>query len=58
MRDLLLKTYIKIRHDERGVTLVEYGIAISLAVLLGGAALLALSNNIGDAMNNAGAKMP
>jgi len=58
MRDLLLKSYIKFRHDERGVTLVEYGIAISLAVALGTVALLALSNDIGNAMGNAGAQMP
>ncbi len=45
--------------DQTGVTLVEYGIAISLAVLIGVNVLWAvLSNDIGSAMNNAGAKMP
>lgn len=58
MRDQLLKLYVHLRHDERGVTLVEYGIAIALAVALGTGALLALSNDIGSAMGNAGAQMP
>jgi len=44
--------------DERGVTLVEYGIAIALAVALGIGALEALSGNISDAMTAAGAEMP
>lgn len=58
MRDKLLKLYVTFRTDERGVTLVEYGIAIALAVALGTAALTALGNNIGSAMSNAGSLMP
>lgn len=49
----------KFRHDERGVTLVEYGIAIALAVFIGATALMPiLGNDIGNAMTNAGALMP
>jgi Flp pilus assembly pilin Flp len=58
MGDKLLKLYIRLRHDDRGVTLVEYGIAIALAVALGTGALLALGNSIGNAMTNAGSQMP
>jgi Flp pilus assembly pilin Flp len=58
MGDKLLKLYIRLRHDDRGVTLVEYGIAIALAVALGTGALLALGNSIGGAMSNAGNQMP
>ncbi|MEW2913946.1 hypothetical protein [Leisingera sp. JC11] len=48
----------KLRRDERGVTLVEYGIAIALAVALGTAALTDLSGEIEDGMVAAGAEMP
>lgn len=58
MGDKFLKLYIRLRHDDRGVTLVEYGIAIALAVALGTGALLALGNSIGNAMTNAGSQMP
>ena len=58
MRDQITKLYIMLRHDDRGVTLVEYGIAIALAVVLGTGALSLLGNNIGGAMGNAGAAMP
>ncbi|MBY6139532.1 hypothetical protein KUV26_08820 [Leisingera daeponensis] len=54
-----LKTMLsKLRRDERGVTLVEYGIAIALAVGVGTAALTALSGDITTAMGVAGAAMP
>ena len=43
----------RFRKDERGVTLVEYGIAIVLAVVIGTSALVVLagdiSKNLGDA---------
>ena len=58
MKDKLLKLYINFRHDDRGVTLVEYGIAIALAVFLGTGALALLSGNISGAMGAAGAAMP
>lgn len=58
MREALLKLYTSLRNDERGVTLVEYGIAIALAVALGTAALETLGDDISDAMSNAGAEMP
>ena len=32
MREWLMKEYIRFRHCEDGVTLVEYGIALALAV--------------------------
>ncbi len=45
-------------HDTRGVTLVEYGIAIALAVLVGSATLVTLGGEIGTALNAAGVAMP
>jgi len=58
MRDTLLKLFVKLRSDERGVTLVEYGIAIALAVALGTLALTTLAGQIGDGMTAAGNAMP
>ena len=57
MRDLLKKLTVKFARDERGVTLVEYGIAIALAVFLGAGALTALAGSIGDNMDAAGTAM-
>lgn len=54
MRDLI-KKFVR---DERGVTLVEYGIALALAVTFGVAALTALGTDIGVALGAAGAAMP
>jgi len=48
----------QLKSDEEGVTLVEYGIAIALAVALGTAGLSALSNQISDGMSAAGTEMP
>jgi len=48
----------RLLRDERGVTLVEYGIAITLVVVLGTAGLLALSNEIDVPLNNAASMMP
>ena len=58
MKDLLLKTYIRFKHDDRGVTLVEYGIAIALAVLVGTGALTLLAGEIDVSLGAAGDAMP
>ena len=58
MKDALLKKYVSFRHCDEGVTLVEYGIGIALAITLGTAALAALAGSIGISMGNAGALMP
>lgn len=58
MRDALLKTWIRFRHCDEGVTLVEYGVALLLAVTVGTVALTSLGNNITTAMNSAGTLMP
>ena len=53
-----IPTLRRFGRDERGVTLVEYGIAIALAVVLGTGALATLGGNIGTAMTRAGGCMP
>ncbi len=44
--------------DERGVTLVEYGVAVAVAVGVGVLGLSNLSNNISSSMDTAGTCMP
>lgn len=58
MTAYVTKLFIRLRYDERGVTLVEYGIAIALAVGLGTLALTNLGTEIGNAMTAAGNEMP
>ncbi|MEE9427816.1 MAG: hypothetical protein V3V25_06660 [Paracoccaceae bacterium] len=58
MRDVLLKKWIAFRHCDEGVTLVEYGIAITLAILVGGVALTALATAISGSMGTAAGAMP
>ncbi len=58
MNDALLKLWIRFRHDDEGVTLVEYGIAIALAVAVGTGALLTLGGQINTSLGVAGAAMP
>lgn len=48
-----MKALGRIRMDEEGVTLVEYGIAIVLGVTVGTAALLGLAESIEGEMDGA-----
>jgi pilus assembly protein Flp/PilA len=57
MKDMFLSTWIRLRHSDEGATLVEYGIAITLAVGVGTVALVALSGAISANMNDATAIM-
>ena len=58
MYDKLLTLWIRFSTDDEGVTLVEYGVAVALAVLVGTGALGFLSTDIIDAMGAAGSQMP
>ncbi len=58
MRDAILKTMISLKHDDRGVTLVEYAIALLLAITFGVAAMTVLGNGFSASMGNAAAAMP
>lgn len=44
------KLFARFKRDEKGVTLVEYGIALTLAITLGAAALSTLSTDVGNIM--------
>ena len=47
----------RFRKDERGVTLVEYGVAVAVAVLVGVTGLSGLAENINDSATTAGGTM-
>lgn len=55
MKEFLKKTFARFAKDEEGVTLVEYGIALTLAVALGTTALSTLSDDVGGVMGDASA---
>jgi Flp pilus assembly pilin Flp len=46
MKNFLKKTFARLMKDEKGVTLVEYGIALTLAVGVGTLALTTLSDEV------------
>ena len=58
MHDMIRKMMLRFRDIESGATLVEYGIAITLAIVLGTGALTLLAGNIAGAMGEAGEVMP
>jgi pilus assembly protein Flp/PilA len=58
MFDKMLSLWIRFRHDDEGVTLVEYGVAVAVAVGVGTFAVLTLVPGITGAMGAAVAVMP
>ena len=58
MNDKFLNLWVRFRHCEDGATLVEYGIALGLAVTLGAGALVTLAGDVGGTMSAAGSAMP
>lgn len=51
MRDALTKFLARFRKDEKGVTLVEYGIALILAVTVGVTVLGGLAGDVTEQMD-------
>lgn len=58
MYDKLLKLWISLRHNDEGVTLVEYGVAVAVAVGVGAFAVSNLVPEITGAMTASGNVMP
>ena len=58
MIHLIQKSLQCLLRDDRGVTLVEYGIAIALAITLGAGTLTLLAGEIRDSLTAAGTQMP
>lgn len=57
MRRFFLSLCSDFRRCEAGVTLVEYGVALTVAVLIGAAAFTPVIDNFNDAMTAAGNAM-
>ncbi len=53
MRDALTKLFARFRKDEEGVTLVEYGIALILAVTVGVTVLGGLAGEVNGQLSEA-----
>ena len=53
MKNFLKKTFARLMKDEKGVTLVEYGIALTLAVAVGTVGLGALGTAVDTQMDDA-----
>lgn len=54
---MISKLISKLKHDERGATLVEYGIAVVVAVVVGTAGLIGMANQVSTNMNAAQSQM-
>lgn len=52
------KHFRRMIRDDRGVTLVEYGIAITVAITLGAGTLALLAGQIGASLTRVGGLMP
>lgn len=57
MYNKLLNVVARFRRDDEGVTLVEYGVAVALAVFVGVGALSLLADDVTTSMGNAGNAM-
>lgn len=57
MRTKLTTLFRRFSRDDRGVTLVEYGIALVLAITVGTTALVALGGDVSGQMDEAGTLM-
>ena len=55
MKTFLKKTFARLMKDEKGVTLVEYAIALTLAVTVGVGALTTLGDDVDAEMGDASA---
>ncbi|MEO1951791.1 hypothetical protein [Thioclava sp.] len=58
MKLFKLASLRRLKNDEEGVTVVEYGIALAVALGVAATAYTSLSTNINEAMTAAGAAMP
>lgn len=59
MRLTMKKLFGRFARDERGATLVEYGIAVVLAVIVGTGGLILMANQVNNNMDTAqGAMVP
>ncbi len=45
MSNYVRRIFLKLREDERGATLVEYGVALLVAIIAGGGFLITLADS-------------
>ena len=57
MYEKMLKLWTRFRHDDEGVTLVEYGVAVAFAVVAGGYMVSILEPAFSAALTAAAAAM-
>lgn len=53
MYNALLSAMIRLKHNDEGATLVEYGIALGLAIAVGGTALGLLADDVSGQFGDA-----
>lgn len=58
MYDKLLSVWVRFRHNDEGVTLVEYGVAVAVAVGIGSLFATGIIAEFTAAMTAAGNAMP
>ncbi|MGR3321634.1 MAG: Flp family type IVb pilin [Pseudooceanicola sp.] len=58
MRDFIISNLRRIRLNDEGVTLVEYGLAMAVALGVSAASYTLLSGNIGGSMDASANVMP
>lgn len=58
MKNFVFETFARLRKDIDGVTLVEYGIALAVALGVGATVYTGLSTDIAGALGAAGTAMP
>ena len=58
MRKALLRQIVKFRPNDQGVTLVEYALALTVAIIVGTGGVVLLGDGVGAAMTRAVVSMP
>lgn len=58
MYNAILATMIRLRSNDEGATLVEYGIALGLAIAVGGTALGLLATDVSATFGSAQGALP
>ena len=58
MRKALLRQIVKFRRNDQGVTLVEYALALTVAIIVGTGGVVLLGDGVGAAMSSAVVSMP
>lgn len=58
MTKMIRALFLRLRNCDEGATLVEYGVALGLAVALGAGALATLAGDVGDTMGYASDALP